>query len=358
MKKMTRRRLIQTSVTSLGSVLFSASLTGFNGLLAADGKIIPEPELLDYGIVPGRWTAQRANEWQARYPWIVGCNYVVSSAVNQLEMWQADTFDPETLNREFALAESIGLNTVRIFLHDLAWQQDPEGFKGRMDTVLQIAAKHHLWVLYTFFTNGGPGVPIKIGKQPDPKPGVHNSGWLQSPGADVVNHPEKWGYLQDYVTDVLSSFAQDERVLCWCLYNEPENEYNNNFSLPLLRTVWKWGREVNPSQPFTAPIFLLPSAGNPRSRFPICAFLGENCDIMNFHCYESPETVQKFISMLEDFHRPIICTEYMDRPGNTLFNVTPILKNHNVGAIHFGLVNGKCNFQFHGPNELPEPKQW
>lgn len=205
-----------------------------------------------------RWSVERANQWYAKYPWICGCNYVPSTAVNQLEMWQADTFDPKTIDHELGMAESIGLNTVRIFLHDQAWVQDPDGFKKRLSEFLDICQKHHIWALVTFFTNGGRGTPIKIGKQPEPIPGVHNARWLQSPGAAVVNHPEKWAYLEGYVKDILSTYAEDERILCWCLYNEPESTRNGNRCLPLLRTIWRWGRQVDPSQPFTAPIFFLP----------------------------------------------------------------------------------------------------
>ena len=97
---------------------------------------------------------------------------------------------------------------------------------------------------------------------------------------------------------------------------------------------------------------------HPRTDFPICCFIGENCDIMSFHCYLDPETVKKMIEMTSSFGRPVLCTEYIARPTNNFFNVTPVLKEANVGAIHFGLVNGKCNFQFYSPKDLPEPKHW
>lgn len=307
---------------------------------------------------PGRWSRERAAAWYAKFPWIVGCNYVVSTAVNQLEMWQADTFDPETIDSELGWAEAVGLNTVRFFMHDLAWRQDPEGFKKRVATFHEICAKHHIWTIPTFFTNGGPGVPIKIGKQPEPIPGVHNSQWLESPGIPVVNDPTRWGPVEEYVSDMLSSFAQDERVLVWCLYNEPENAARGGRSLPLMRRIWRIGRAVAPSQPFTAPITLFPGDSKIMSDFAICSFIGENCDLMSFHCYRPPEQVTRLIDLFKNFDRPLICTEYLDRPHNNFFNVTPIFKERNIGAIHFGLVNGKCNFQFHSPEELPEPKDW
>jgi len=47
-----------------------------------------------------RWTVERATDWERSMPWLVGCNYLPRTAVNQLEMWQRETCDPTTLNRE------------------------------------------------------------------------------------------------------------------------------------------------------------------------------------------------------------------------------------------------------------------
>ena len=57
---------------------------------------------------PGRWTPERANEWYAAQLWLVGCNYIPSSAINQLEMFQAATFDPTTIDRELGWARGLG----------------------------------------------------------------------------------------------------------------------------------------------------------------------------------------------------------------------------------------------------------
>src|SRR5882672_8399852 len=77
---------------------------------------------------PGRWAEQKANAWYAQQPWLVGSNYVPKSAINQLEMWQEATINPEEIEKEFTWAEAMGMNTMRVFLHDLLWQQDAAGF--------------------------------------------------------------------------------------------------------------------------------------------------------------------------------------------------------------------------------------
>lgn len=312
---------------------------------------------------PGqRWSQEKANAWYQNQPWPVGCNYIPSTAINQIETWQAESFDPQTIDRELGLAESIGFNTVRVFAHDLVWEADPAGFKDRVRQFLDLCQKHHLRVIFTFFTNGCYGFEGEpsLGKQPDPVPGVHNSGWVQSPGAANVNDPAQWGRLEKYVKDVVGTFAQDDRILMWCLYNEPESTRKGARSLPLLRSAFAWARSVNPSQPLTAPVWqqlLQPGKG---LALDIICFLGENCDVMSFHCYGGPADVEKFIPLLRAFDRPIVCTEYMARPKSTFQEILPILQRERVGAISFGLVAGKMNtiYPWGSKPGTPEPEVW
>src|SRR6478672_10399640 len=195
-----------------------------------------------------RWTEAKANEWYARQPWLVGGNYIPATAINQLEMWQAETFDPATIDRELGWAEGIGFNTMRVFLHSVAWKEDPAGFKKRMDQFLSIADKHHIQPLFVFFDDCWNKVP-HAGKQPAPKPGIHNSGWVQDPGQPASNDTTLFPQLEKYVKDVLTTFRTDKRILLWDLYNEPGNSGKRDSSLSLLKKVVQWAREVNPEQP-------------------------------------------------------------------------------------------------------------
>ena len=303
-----------------------------------------------------RWPEEKANAWYASQPWPVGVNYVAATAINQIEMWQASSFDPKTIDREMALVEGLGMNTVRVFLHDLVWQDDPAGFKRRFKRFLDICDKHHLKVIVTFFTNGGkPTQPeARIGKQPKPIQGVHNSGWLQSPKAEVTNDPSKWKPLENYVKDFLSSFKDDNRILMWCLYNEPQNANRGADSMNLLRAVFKWARDINPSQPLTSPVWPGLEA------FDVICFVLENSDVITFHCYKKPDETRDVINRFRRFNRPVICQEYMGRPVSTFEEIMPILKNENIGAISWGLSNGKCNFHVHWRSKAgdPEPDVW
>ncbi|HVF26245.1 MAG TPA: hypothetical protein VNA23_10170, partial [Anaerolineales bacterium] len=202
-----------------------------------------------------RWSIEKANEWYARQPWLIGCNFIPSNAINQLEMWQADSFDPTTIDSELSWAAGIGFNTVRTFLHDLAWEADSSGFKNRINHFLDIASRHGIRPILVIFDDCWNPNPA-IGSQPVPKPGIHNSGWVQSPGLDVVNQDSStWGRLENYVRDIIGSFANDERILLWDLYNEPGNSGNGERSLPLVKSVFEWAWAVNPSQPLSVGVW-------------------------------------------------------------------------------------------------------
>jgi endo-1,4-beta-mannosidase len=299
------------------------------------------------------WSAQKANSWYAQHKWISGCDYITSTAVNQLEMWQADTFDPKTIDRELGWAQSIGFNTMRVFLHSLAWKQDPAGFKNRVDQYLTIANKHHIQTIFVFFDDCWNADP-KIGKQPAPKVGVHNSGWMQDPGR-IINTAKGYDELRSYVVDVLHRFGHDKRILLWDMYNEPGNSDKKDASLVLLSKAFAWARYAAPQQPISAGVW-------DWDQTKLNAFQLKNSDVITYHDYETPDLHLKVINKLKAYGRPLICTEYMARPRNSTFeNTMPMLKAEHVGAINWGLVEGKTNTKYVWDTPMPkgdEPKLW
>ena len=302
---------------------------------------------------PEIWSKQKANEWYQKQGWLVGANFLPSTAINQLEMWQADSFDTATINRELGWAEAIGFNTIRVFLHNLVWENDKEGFKKRIDIFLSIASRHHIKPLFVFFDDCWNPMPV-YGKQPEPKPGVHNSGWMRSPDSVVHNLPAKWNMLQKYVTDVLTRFKNDNRILLWDLYNEPGNSNYHLGSFPLLKKVFEWARQVRPSQPLTAGVWY--------SEHPeLNKFQLKNSDVISFHNYNDTISMKEAIDSLMKFGRPIICTEYMARTHGSKFEThLPVLKRYNVTAINWGFVSGKSNtvFPWGSKEGTPEPAIW
>jgi len=298
-----------------------------------------------------RWSREKANAWYAKQPWLVGCNFIPSTAINQLEMWQADTFDLKTIDKELGWAAGLGFNTVRVYLHDLAWQADPEGFKKRIDQYLGAADKHGIRTLLVIFDDCWNDHP-KIGKQPDPIPGVHNSGWAQSPGSKGVGDPKTWPRLEKYVADIVGTFGRDERVLMWDLYNEPGNSKRREKSLPLLKAVFRWARAAKPAQPVTVGVWF---ACKPLTDFQLAA-----SDVITFHNYSNAKSLAAQIQKLKALGRPLICTEYMRRSASRFQTHLPIFQREKVGCYNWGLVNGKTQtiFPWGSKKGAPEPKSW
>jgi len=320
-----------------------------------------------------RWSEQRANEWYGAQPWLVGSNFLPATAINQLEMWQAETFDPQEIDKEFGWAESLGMNTMRVFLHDLLYQQAPGGFKKRIDEFLTIASKHHIRPIFVLFDSCWDPHP-KLGPQHPPVPGVHNSGWVQSPGAAALSDPAQEPRLKAYVEGVVAAFADDPRVLAWDVWNEPSNTNEGAYGnvelkdkqervLALLPKVFAWARSANPSQPLTSGLWE-GDWSSPEKLDPIGRIQLEDSDVLSFHNYSWPEDFEESIKVLENYHRPILCTEYMARSvGSTFDTILPIAKEHHVAAINWGFVAAKSQTYFpwdswERPYVLQPPPVW
>lgn len=308
-----------------------------------------------YSVPVGKvWSVERANAWYNQHKWLTGADYVPASAINQLEMWQAATFNPAEIDKELGWAEGIGFNTLRVFLHSVAWKQDPDGFKKRVDHFLTIAHKHHIQPMFVFFDDCWNKVP-KEGSQPAPKPGIHNSGWMQDPGQPASENPANFPELENYVKDILQHFAHDKRILLWDVYNEPGNSGKKEASFPLLKKIFEWARAVNPDQPVSAGLW-------DWSFEKLNAFQVANSDIITYHDYEELPWHQRVVSILKAFGKPLICTEYMARPRNSRFStILPFLKAEHVGAINWGFVSGKTNTIYAWDTPMPdgnEPAEW
>ena len=299
----------------------------------------------------GVWTSVKANSWYTKQGWLMGCNYITSNAINQIEMWQESTFDTSLIDHQLGLAQKIGMNTVRVFLHDLLFAQDRPGFENRINQFLAIAKKHKIKVLFVLFDSCWNPFP-HTGKQPRPVPYVHNSGWVQSPGAKALKDTSDYKRLKKYVTLIVRRFGKDKRILGWDLWNEPDNmgnEFYRKNDLPdkiervnvLLPQVFTWAKSVHPIQPLTSAIW----TGNWSSDDSLSATQKiqiYNSDIISFHNYDKADEFEKRIKWLKRYKRPVICTEYMSRgSGSTFQSSLPIAKKYHVAAYNWGFVSGK-----------------
>ena len=323
-----------------------------------------------------RWSEWQAQDWYARQPWLVGSNYVPRSAINQLEMWQQATFNPEQIDQELTWAEGLGMNTMRVFLHDLLWQQDAPGLQRRIDQFLTIAARHHIRPLFVLFDSCWDPLP-HLGPQHPPIPGIHNSGWVQSPGAAALTDESQYPRLKSYVQGIVGAFAKDDRILGWDVWNEPGADNQGSYPKQelkekdkvarvavLLPQVFQWAREMNPIQPLTSGVWEVDKSLDETKLGTLQEIQLRESDIISFHNYSWPEYFKREVAWLKKYNRPVICTEYMARSaGSTFDTILPIAKQERVGAINWGFVAGKTQTYFpwdswRHPYVLDQPSVW
>ena len=318
-----------------------------------------------------RWTEERAWQWHNENGWMVGTNFNPSTSINQLEFWQEDTYDPETIERELEWSAELGMNMHRVYLHNLLWDQDSIGFLERVDNYLNISESKDIKTLFVLLDDVWHPVP-KLGKQPEPIPFVHNSGWVQAPGSEILGDSSRHDELKNYVKGVISHFAYDKRVVGWDLYNEPDNVASSDpenlvnninfrglnrgpevkekhiYSLSLLKKIFMWAREVNPSQPLTVGLWKDSETWNDIDNLSaIDRFAISNSDVISFHAYGDLEETMKKIEDLEQFNRPLLCTEYLARGEQNTFQIMlPLFKVKEIAAVNWGFVAGKTNTAF------------
>ena len=310
--------------------------------------------------VPGQWSKEKINKWYDDLPWLVGCNYYPANAINQIDMWQASSWDPKRIDLELGWAESIGMNTLRVYLHDLVWADDEEGLYQRMDEFLTICENHGIRPWFVFFDDCHHPNP-KLGEQPLPVRGYHNSGWLNCPARELAERysvgkatDEEKARLKGYVQRTMEHFKNDKRVLCWELYNEPgrgrgesgdmqstnQKGVFGDQSKQLVYDSWVWAREVNPSQPITST-----TAGSVgKTNIQINKI---NNDFHSVHSYGDWKVTTDRMAPYQD-GRPIFLTEWLGRNnGSTVAEILPKLKENKIVAVNWGFVSGESGTIWH-----------
>ena len=337
-------------MTGLAFALFAGA--GMNGFAQEKPKRESETPVL----LAGRWSVEKANDWYAAAGWFNGVNYIPSDAINYTAMWDKTSFNSELIDRELALAEELGFNCVRVVLQHAVYADDPSYFLQTLDRFLAICAKHRIRVMPSFFDDCAFGVntdPV-VGKQPEPLIGWYAWAWSPSPGHTMVIDERYHPQLEKYVKDVMRKFKDDERIFLWDLYNEPTNGGIGDYSLPLVRKVFAWAREINPVQPLTVGVFNGNKKLNP--------LILENSDVISYHNYSNREEMSKQIAELKQHGRPVVCSEWLKRDAkSTIEDIMPLLKDENVGSMLWGLVNGKTQTDLpwgHRPEKLPYTGEW
>lgn len=316
-----------------------------------------------------RWTPKDAQDWYRRQPWTCGFNFLPSTAVNLIEMWHRETFDPATIERELGWAAKLGFNTLRINLSYIVWKNDRDGLWDRFDRVLGIADNLGLRTIPVPFDDCGFGGDEPFyGPQKDPLPGVHNSRAVASPGRELLASGRDDALIRAYLRDILQTFRSDLRILLWDLYNEPGNRmifgatgsmtFEPDFtdaSIRLMHDSFAIAREVAPEHPLTVGAWATPQAGSDAPGFDTEAdrIALSLSDITTFHAYLSTDRVAALVDMLEDHKRPILCTEWMARAVDSrIEDQLHMFKARGVGCVQWGLVQGRTQTWLPWPEDL------
>ncbi len=275
-------------------------------------------------------------------------------------MWQADTFDPTTIDRELGWAAGLGMNAIRVYLHDLVFSVDGDRYLDRIDHVLDIADGHGIGMIPVLFDGVWHPRP-KLGPQPDPVPRRHNSIWVQSPGSEILYDPDAWPTLQPFVDATLNRFGADRRVVMWDLFNEPDQidrdtlrndsrDQKAQAATALLHALFDWARANQPSQPLTAGIWEFDHAPKVDVSKPvdndINTLMIEQSDVISFHNYEPGAQLTRVIEHLASLGRPLVCTEWLARTAGSTVDLLDVFAECHVGAINWGLVDGRTQTRF------------
>jgi hypothetical protein len=346
------RHLLLAGTAALGT------LTGMAGALPADARAM--------------WSKAEANRWYDIQPWLVGANYTNRSAINQFEMWQADTFDLKQIDQELGWAQAMGMNVMRVYLHNMLWENDAAGLKRRMAQFLDIAERHHVRIMFVLFDSCWDPNPV-AGPQRPPIPGVHNSGWMQAPGAARLADASQYGKFEGYVKDVVGTFARDKRIVAWDVWNEPNNSGGGNYTPTLRKTelvagllaqVFDWARSQDPTQPLTSGLWTGETWDRQDTLDAVETIQVAQSDVMSFHDYNWPEQWERRARQMASYGRPVLCSEYMARGnGSTFDGSLPLGKKLKVAMINWGFVDGKTQTRmpwdsWKKPYTYEEPTVW
>ncbi|HEY1847435.1 MAG TPA: 1,4-beta-xylanase [Buttiauxella sp.] len=326
-----------------------------------------------------QWQSERARAWYALQPWGCGFNYLPRTAVNWLEMWQEETFDPVVIYQELQWASQYGYNSLRTNLPFTVWEHDRNGLIERIDRFLGIAHDCGLAVMLTLLDDCAfSGDEPAPGRQKPPVPGIHNSQGAGSPGRAKVLDPECWPQIEAYVKDVVGHFREDPRILIWDLYNEPGNsgvfggeprdmQYDSRldiYALSLMTRVFSWARQALPSQPLTVAAWHIPDRLNGEEAFshPIDVAALHLSDIVSYHAYVDTPGQLEIIKRLAAFNRPILCSEWLARHvGSVIQEQLPLFKGLEIGCYQWGLVQGKTQTWLPWPDlpsEIKDRSLW
>ena len=303
-------------------------------------------------LQPGQWSSERAWEWYNRQPWIRGFSGYPSNCVNRIAMWQAYNRAEiaEQLDYEFALAHETGFNAVRAIIQFECWYYEHDSFMANLEEYITLADKHgvkvmlclgndctvpkNFWKPVTF----GPQ-PVDWGYHSGIKKGPHAGGYTD-PGYMLLDDPDIEPAYYEMVDEIAGTYAKDERIQIWDIWNEIGNSRRGEMSLSAMEKFFEIVRSHNPIQPLTADIWrytLDCDKITPAERRAL-----ELSDVITFHYYGPYANMILFIEFLrEQYNRPLINNEWLNRlDGNDVAEIFPLFYLEKIGSYSWGLMQG------------------
>ncbi len=319
-----------------------------------------------FGARTEPWSKEKAWAWYNAQPWIRGCNYMPASAANRVDQWQQLGKEERfaEVEREFALAQKVGLNAMRILVEQQGfgvWLAEHDGFMANFERYLQLMQKYGLRAIVVLGNDCSR--PKELWKLPTPGPQAYDIGYHggrrvtqhgsnpKAVGYTVLDDPQLRPKFYAMCEELLTKYRDDDRILFWNLWNEPGNNNRNDRTMKDLRELFERAWKIDPKQPLAADLWTV--YGNPKGegRHPVEKLAGELSDIISFHCYADYRTQQRTIKALRArWGRPMVNTEWLARiNGDELRTSYPVFAQENVGSTCWGFVNGK--YQTHEPYE-------
>lgn len=301
------------------------------------------------------WSKEKIWDWYGSRPWIRGCNFMSSDCANRIDQWQEYGFEKrlETADRELAVAEEIGYNSIRIILEFEVWDRQHDGFMRRLDKYLETAYKHGIDAMVVLANDccvpKSLYKPVVFGEQ-HYDVGYHG-GRKSSPHAAYasadneeryhpLDEPEIRECYYKMVKEIITEYAHDERVLIWNLFNEPGNNRGNK-SLPYIEKFFEIARAINPMQPLCADTWNGVDE-NGRAKNLIEQRVLELSDVVSFHGYEPYNETVDMIANLKKTGKPLFNTEWLHRIAhNTVQEIFPLMYLEKIACYNWGFVAGK-----------------
>lgn len=268
------------------------------------------------------------------YAAIRGANYVPSWASTSIGAWK--NYDPEQTDRELGYAERLRLNSVRVFLQYVAYEDDPAGFVRKLEDFVGRCDRRGIRPLFVLFDSC-------FGDEPSMAK-IDSPTWVNNPGFSRLGDRPA---LERYVRSVVAPFRGDPRVLGWDVMNEPMADFNHvtraerDAIWDFVRHFCAFTKRIDPTHPITVGEavveYLQKTAGH--------------VDFLSVHSYAADaEGFKQDLDLARRYGKssgkPVVVTECGNPGAGQKYEmVFDVLGKEKLGFYFWELMIGKIQFR-------------